>query len=156
VTLELGGKRFGLELAQTPARRFRGLSERTQIAPDGGMLFVFPDALVSVQAFVMRDCPIPIDIVYLDPAGRVLATYAMTPEPPRTREEMENTPPFPGAPDWARTNERYEGRLKRYSSRFPSQFVIELAGGTLKALPTQLKVGDKVEAPWRDLVGKAR
>jgi len=156
ITLELGGKRFSLEIAATPARRFHGLSGRTQIPADAGMLFVFPDNQTAVQNFVMRDCPVPIDIVYLDGTGRVLATHAMTPEPARQRDEIENTLPFPNAPDWSRTNEQYENRLKKYSSRFPSQFVVELAGGTLKALPSPLKTGDKVSAQWRDLVTKAR
>jgi uncharacterized membrane protein (UPF0127 family) len=133
--LTINGKVFYLELADTPAKRFRGLSERTQIAPDGGMLFTFPDDQVVVQGFVMRDCPIPIDIIYLDPQGRVLTWYAMTPEPPRDPAKGEGTPADPN-------NIPYNLRLKQYSSRFPSQFVLELRGGTLEGLA--LKEGLKL------------
>lgn len=135
-TVKIGGRSFLLELAITDKTRFRGLSERTFIEPDGGMLFVFPSSMVMVHGFVMRDCPIPIDIIYLDPSGRVLASHAMTPEPPRDPARGEGTPADA-------ENQAYNSRLKQYSSRFPSQFVIELAGGTLKQL--NLKEGDQIE-----------
>jgi uncharacterized membrane protein (UPF0127 family) len=143
----IGGRTFRLELALTEAQRFRGLSERTFIAPDGGMLFVFPDHLVTVQGFVMRDCPIPIDIIYLDGAGRVLSMYAMTPEPPRDPARGEGTPADA-------MNPIYNARLRQYSSRYPSQFVIELAGGTLETL--NLKVGDRVKLDTERLKRMAR
>ena len=146
----VAGEKFNLELALDDKTRFHGLSDRTDIAPDGGMLFCFTRA--SVQEFVMRDCPIPIDIIYLDPAGRVVAFYKMVPEPPRSEEEQKLTPPFKGAPDWAGTNDAYEKRLKRYPSGFASQFVIELKGNTLDRL--KIAKGDKVDL---DVVGlKAR
>jgi len=141
--VKLGSRTFHLEVAATPEKRFRGLSNRTFIEPDGGMLFVFPDRQVQVHSFVMRDCPIPIDIVYLDKAGRITAMHKMTPEPPRTDAEKQLSAPYEGAPDWTWTNDQYEDRLKRYPSRFASQFVIELAGNTLDSL--DLKEGQKVE-----------
>jgi uncharacterized membrane protein (UPF0127 family) len=133
-TVTIAGRRFKLELAADEASRFRGLSGRTEIPEDGGMLFVFPRA--GKQSFVMRDCPVPIDIIYLDGAGRVVSFYKMTPEPPRGDDEKE--------PDPGRTyNSKYENRLKRYPSRFDAQFVIELKGNTLDAL--SIKPGEKVE-----------
>jgi uncharacterized membrane protein (UPF0127 family) len=133
--IDVGGKNFFLELALTNDKRFRGLSERTFIEPDGGILFVFPDSQVMVQGFVMRDCPIPIDIIYLDSAGRVLAMHEMKAEPPRDPAKGEGTPADAN-------NVAYNSRLKQWSSRYPSQFVIELAGGTLKTL--SLKEGDQI------------
>ncbi|CAG0977312.1 hypothetical protein PHYC_01573 [Phycisphaerales bacterium] len=130
----ISSKDFKLELAADPNTRFKGLSDRTEIAGDGGMLFVFPRA--SVQQFVMRDCPIPIDIIYLNASGRVLASYKMVPEPPRTAEEKVNDP-------GQSFNRHYEERLKRYSSKFDCQFVIELKGDTLDSL--KLKEGDKID-----------
>lgn len=41
------------------------------------------------------------------------------------------------------TNDAYENRLKKYSSKFSSQYVIELKGDTLDTL--KIKEGDKVE-----------
>ncbi len=137
----IAGRTFMLELALEDQTRFRGMSGRTEIAADGGMLFVFKDP--KVQEFVMRDCPIAIDIIYLDGSGRVTAAYKMAPEPPRSAEEAVLTVPFPGAPQWSGTNLAYEKRLKKYSSRFASQYVIELKGNTLDEL--KLKEGDKIE-----------
>lgn len=151
--VSLGGKTFKLEVANTQETRFHGLSGRTTIAPDGGMLFVFTARNVDVHGFVMRDCPVPIDIIYLDPAGRIVSMHKMTPEPPRTEAEKKLTPPSPQPPNpasgwatwpkWTWTNAAYEARLKQYSSGSASQFVIELKGNTLDAL--NLKKGQKVE-----------
>lgn len=130
----ISGRTFHLEVAADDVTRFRGLSGRTEIASDGGMLFIFPRP--SRLEFVMRDCPIPIDIIYLDGSGRVVATHAMLPEPPRGDGERLNDPR-------TGTNEAYERRLKKYPSRFDAQFVIELKGGTLEAL--KLKSADKID-----------
>ncbi len=132
----IAGKTFKLELAATNEQRFHGLSGRATIAPDGGMLFAFPASQVQVQGFVMRDCPVGIDIIYLDPTGRITATAKMVPEPARGAEERVLDP---------RTgvNAKYEARLKQYSSHYPAQFVIELAANTLDSL--SVKPGEKLE-----------
>lgn len=134
---------FHLELALDPATRFKGLSDRTHIDEDGGMLFVFPRA--AVQAFVMRECPIPIDIIFLDPAGRIVAMHQMVPEDPRREDEPETD--NPGA-------DKYEQRLKRYSSKFAAQFVIELAGGTLDRL--EIAEGDLIKLDTDALKARAK
>lgn len=146
-TVPIAGKRFHLELALDNPSRFRGLSERTYIEPDGGMIFVFPREQVAVHAFVMRDCPIAIDIIYLDPAGRVVAMHAMAAEPPRDPARGE------GAPADA-NNPQYNARLKGYSSRFPAQFVIELAGGSLSKM--KLNEGDLIQFDRDALIKRAR
>ncbi|GAB5495066.1 MAG: hypothetical protein Phyf2KO_01460 [Phycisphaerales bacterium] len=108
---------FFLEPAINNDSRFKGLSGRTTIDDDGGMIFVFPNA--AVRKFVMRDCPIPIDIVYIDTGGRVIAAHAMLPEDPQAEGESDSA---------------YEERLKRYSSRFATPLVIELQGGMIEKL----------------------
>lgn len=143
--VSIGGKTFFLEVSDTNAERLRGLSERTEIAPDGGMLFVFPDNQVAVQRFVMRDCPIDIDIIYLDPNGRVVATHQMKAEAPRGEGEGEAG---------STNNTAYEARLKRYSSRFPSQFVIELKGGTLPSL--DIEEGQEIKLDLKRLKDQAK
>lgn len=143
----IGNKKFFLELAIDNAKRFRGLSERTHIDPDGGMLFVFPAQQVQVHGFVMRDCPIGIDIIYLDPSGRIVAMAEMTPEPPRNPAAGEGTPADA-------ENQNYNSRLKQYSSRFPAQFVIELAAGSLKKL--NLKEGDQITFDKDGLIKRTR
>ncbi len=137
--VRLGPKAFKLELALDAQTRFRGLSDRASIAPDGGMLFAFPSHQVAVQGFVMRDCAIPIDIIFLDPTARIIAMHKMVPEAPRKPGETDNT---------------YNDRLKRYSSKYASQFVIELAGNTLDSLG--LKEGQVVELDIPGLKARAR
>jgi uncharacterized protein len=142
-SVKIDGEWFHLELALDPIDRFKGLSGREHIEPDGGMLFVFPRP--SDQRFVMRDCLVDIDIIFLDPSGRITAMHHMPVEPPRD-PETEPLGPNGLAP-------KYEARLKKYPSRYPAQLAIELAGGTLKRL--DLSEGDLIQ--FRDLEGlKAR
>lgn len=119
--VEISGRRFTLELALTDDARFQGLSDRASIDPDGGMLFAFTTP--AHRAFVMRRCLVPIDIIFLDGAGRVVSTHAMQVEPPDTPER----------------------RLRQYRSGWPAQYAIELAGGTLREL--EVKEGQKVDLP---------
>jgi uncharacterized membrane protein (UPF0127 family) len=119
--VEIGGRTFNLELALTSESRYQGLSDRRQIPPDGGMLFVFPNA--RELTFVMRKCVVPIDLVYLGPGGHVVSMHRM------------KTQPYDTPPD----------ELTPYHSGWPAQFAIELAGGTLDRL--ELKVGQKVRLP---------
>ncbi|MEM1071194.1 MAG: DUF192 domain-containing protein [Planctomycetota bacterium] len=108
---------FFVEPALDNETRVLGLSHRTEIAPDGGMIFVFRTP--RVQNFVMRHCPIPIDIVYLDAEARVVAQHAMVPEEPQREGESDAD---------------YEGRLPKYSSRFSVPIVLEFAAGTNERL----------------------
>jgi uncharacterized membrane protein (UPF0127 family) len=144
-TVKIGGEWFHLEVAADDATRMRGLGGRTEIEKNGGMLFLFTEPRRS--AFVMRDCPIDIDIIYLSPEGRVLTTYAMKAEPPRGPDEGQ-----PGTFD----NAKYEGRLKQYDSRYPLQFAIELRGGRLAELKVPVKEGDKIDLPVDDLKKRAK
>lgn len=144
-SVEIDGKWFQLELAIDNATRFRGLSDREHIEPDGGMLFVFKQA--SVQRFVMRDCPIDIDIIFLDPSGHITAMYNMPAEKPRDPVAEPIDPARGIAP-------KYEDRLAKYSSRFAAQFVIELAGDTLKSL--NLKEGDQIKLDLEGLKARAK
>lgn len=129
---------FFLEPALDNDTRFKGLSERTAIDEDGGMIFVFTSS--AVRKFVMRDCPIPIDIVYVDSGGRVIAAHAMVPEQPQREGESDGD---------------YEERLKRYSSRYACDIVIELQGGMIERLG--LEEGEVVKIHGlKDLKARAK
>ena len=130
-SVKLGGKWYHLEVAADDATRIHGLSDRTEIAPDGGMIFLFPRA-IPLQ-FVMRDCPIPIDIIFVDSSDRIVAMHQMKVEEPRRPDEPKTADP---------EEDKYENRLVRYPSRFAAQFVIEIKGGTLPSLG--LKEGDRL------------
>ncbi|MEZ6191317.1 MAG: DUF192 domain-containing protein [Phycisphaerales bacterium] len=122
---------FTLELALDDASRLQGLSDRAEIADDGGMLFVFPKE--AVREFVMRRCLVPIDIAFLNAHGEVVWMHAM---------QIESDPNTP------------EYRLKRYSSHYPAQFAIELKEGTIRRLG--LAQGDRIDLPVEALKGRVR
>lgn len=130
-TVEIAGRTFHLEIAADDDAQSRGLSGRTHIADDGGMIFVFADP--QWHEFVMRDCVIPLDILYVDDEGRVVAAHVMQPEPPRGPHESADVP----AEDFA-----YNARLTPYPSGKPCRFAIEIRGGVIEAL--NIKDGDHV------------
>ncbi len=61
--LKIGSVHFRVEIADTPIARAQGLSGREFLAPDEGMLFLFPFA--GTQAFWMKDMKFPIDIIWI-------------------------------------------------------------------------------------------
>ena len=71
VTTSTGEHRFMVEIADDDAERQRGLMEREPLADDRGMLFEFPD--VAERGFWMRNTPSPLDIIYIDPRGRIVS-----------------------------------------------------------------------------------
>ncbi len=130
--VEVGGRSFTLEVVADDESRTLGLGGRTEIPADGGMLFSFPDS--RIRHFVMRDCLVDIDIIFLDAAGNITAMHHMPAEPPQTSEESDR---------------EYELRLKRYSSRFNARYAIELQGAMLENL--DLRVGQTVRLPTKRL-----
>ncbi len=131
LSVTIKGETFNLELALNDETRIQGLSDRAEIAPDGGMLFAFSDE--KRRMFVMRRCLVPIDIVYLDAQGEAVWMHAM---------QVEDEP---NAPD---------NRLKQYDSHHPAQFAIEVRDGTLRRLG--LRQGDRVDLPLEDLKRRAQ
>ncbi len=71
VTTASGAHRFMVEIADDDAERQRGLMEREPLADDRGMLFQFPD--LAERGFWMHNTPSPLDIVYIDPRGRIVS-----------------------------------------------------------------------------------
>lgn len=128
---------YTLEIAAEFLSRTKGLSGRKEIAERGGMIFVYTNA--DIRNFWMYECLVDIDIMYLDPKGVVTATHTMKAEPLRQPRE---------------TAAAYEARLKRYSSRRPAQFAIELRAGEIKRL--EIKPGDVIEFDRRELTDLAR
>lgn len=96
--------RFEVEVARSRDERRDGLMGRTSLAPDRGMLFVFPQP--GMQAFWMKDTLIPLDMVFIRPDGTVAKVHDRA-------KPMDLTP---------------------ISSGEPVIGVIELAGGQAKEL----------------------
>lgn len=130
VTVTIAEHRFHLETALDDSTRYRGLSDRKEIEAYGGMLFVYPRP--QTLRFVMRRCLVPIDLIYIDPAGRVIKTHRMKVEPYNCKEND----------------------LIRYSSQWPALCAIELRGGTIDWL--DIRTGDTIRLPIPLLRSAAR
>ena len=66
-----------VELATTPTARSCGLSQRDELPPYHGMLFVFPD--LRSRTFWMKDTKIPLSIAFLNESGQILSLQNMIP-----------------------------------------------------------------------------
>ncbi len=121
VTVEIGDEQFTVEVVNDDAGRIKGLKGVTEISPAGGMIFIFPNN--QVRSFWMAECLVDMDVMFLDPQGRVTALHTMKVEPPRRAEEPRST---------------YEKRLPLYSSGYPAQFAIEVRAGTLQRLGVEV------------------
>lgn len=75
--LVVNGHRLRVEVAATYEASAKGLMFRTSLAPDAGMLFIFP---VEHQAsFWMKNTALPLSIAYLDKAGIILEIHDLIP-----------------------------------------------------------------------------
>ena len=74
-----GGERVEVEveIADTRADRPRGLMERTELAENAGMLFVFERE--QMLSFWMRNTLIPLSVAYIDSEGRIVDIQDMEP-----------------------------------------------------------------------------
>lgn len=70
-----------LEVARSADERSRGLMERTELAADAGMLFVYSTQRRADHGFWMYRTLIPLDIAYMDRNGIIGAIHQMTPCP---------------------------------------------------------------------------
>jgi uncharacterized membrane protein (UPF0127 family) len=126
IDVEVGNETFSCIIVADNDSRTVGLGNHPGLGRNDAMLFSFPDS--KVRSFLMRDCTFDIDIIFLDPTGRITAMHAMLVEDPKGDNESQF---------------QYEMRLKKYSSRFNAQYAIEFAGGTLERL--NLSMGDQIE-----------
>jgi uncharacterized membrane protein (UPF0127 family) len=71
--------RLAVELAVSGEQKSTGLMERRQLADTAGMLFVYDSVQPPDAGFWMHRTRIPLDIAYVDPAGRIRAIHHMVP-----------------------------------------------------------------------------
>ena len=115
-----------MEMALSDDEIERGLMGRQSLPPHTGMLFVFPD--VRPRQFWMAWCVMPIDVVFMDGRGRIVATHAMPVEPPQQEGESDMA---------------YLNRIPSWPSGVPVRFAAEFPQGTIDRL--HLERGDKIE-----------
>lgn len=77
VILEISGRKFVVEIADTPESRSRGLMHRKSLPDDRGMLFVFDrDQNLS---FWMKNTEIPLSIAFMTKDGEIREIRDLTP-----------------------------------------------------------------------------
>lgn len=73
-TVTIGGKAVQVDVATAPAEREQGLGGREHLAPDTGMLFIFPED--GMYRFWMKDMRFPIDMLWLTADGTIVGVHA--------------------------------------------------------------------------------
>lgn len=68
--------RLKVEVADTPAELERGLTGRTNLGKDEGMLFVIER---RGPGFWMKDTPLPLSVAFIDGCGLIVAIADMEP-----------------------------------------------------------------------------
>jgi len=111
---------FSVELAKTPEERERGLSNRSKLCDQCGMLFIFEND--DYHSFWMKDTLIPLDIIWLDKDWRVVDFVGFI-QPQGTRTDKE---------------------LPIYQPQKLARYVLELPGGTVKKI-RGFKIGSQVK-----------
>jgi hypothetical protein len=114
--VELKGRRYLVEVADSPEERERGLMFRDQMAPDRGMLFIHEAQ--EPMAYWMKNTRIPLDILYFDQDRRLVSA-------------SRNTPPCSAG-----------DRCPPYPSQGPARYVLELNAGQAGQL--DLQPGDEL------------
>ncbi len=105
--VELSGRSFGVEIADTREKQALGLMYRDTMPADQGMLFIFPNE--APRSFWMKNTRISLDIMYFDKDLKLVSISA-------------NTPPC------------RVSRCPAYPSSGPTQYVLELNAGIAKEL----------------------
>lgn len=75
--LSAGMHRIEAEVAATPASRQTGMMLRTFMAPQRGMLFVFPET--AEHCMWMRNTLVPLSVAFLDEKGKIINVEDMKP-----------------------------------------------------------------------------
>jgi uncharacterized membrane protein (UPF0127 family) len=76
-----------VEVAEREEQRAFGLMERTSLAEDAGMVFLYNDPQPGTSGYWMYRTRIPLDIAFFDGAGRIVAILQMEPCPSSVPEQ---------------------------------------------------------------------
>lgn len=116
------GTTIFVEIADSPDKRVQGLMFRPSMAPDRGMLFLFPEP--GEQTFWMKNTLISLDIFWLDESGTILH---LEPNVPICTRQDDGCP--------------------RYKAPYKSLQVLELNAGMAKKLGLAVGHQLKIDLP---------
>lgn len=117
-TYNLAGEDFVLDLAKTPEQYRQGLSNRTSLDSNQGMLFLYSEK--QNLTFWMKEMNFDIDLVWLND-GKIMAYIANMPKPAKNTALKD---------------------LPLYASPMPVNQVLELPAGTIERL--KLEIGQQL------------
>lgn len=125
IAMTPSGEEFTLELADTPRKRRLGYMFRERIGPREGMLFLFDD--VDTHSIWMKNCVVPLDILWLDEGFRVV-------------HQVRGAQPCPAG-----------GPCPSMVPPMTSRYVLELAAGA--AASAAIENGDRLVVLWQKAGG---
>lgn len=117
--LQVNNAMLKVEIADTQAKRTKGLGSREALASDEGMLFVFPKA--DRRSFWMKGLTFPLDFVWI--RGDLVVDIFQNIQPPTPGQSDESLP--------------------IYQSKEDIDKVLEVTGGTVQRL--NIKAGDTIK-----------
>lgn len=121
-TMNVGSKSIQVEVVNTESAREKGLSGRSSLAENTGMLFVFETKPVT-PTFWMKDMLIPIDIIWIAD-NKIVKIDKNIPTPPKNTSD---------------------DKLDKIRANQPVNYVLEVNGGFSDQ--NNIKVGDSVILP---------
>lgn len=96
---------INVAIAEDQNQRRKGLMNRTELAENQGMLFVYPDS--ELRAIWMKGTLLPLDVLFLSSDGKIISIY-------------ENLTPC------------VSGSCEIFDSRFPAKYILEVNTGFIK------------------------
>jgi len=118
IETQQGEVSIAVEVATTPETRETGLMNRTDIAPEAGMLFVYPPG--RAIALWMKNTLIPLDMLFIDDSGIIRFI--------KHDAQPHDLTPVPGPTGIA------------------ARAALELNGG--RATELGIKIGDRIPPIW--------
>lgn len=110
-SVQINTKTIFVEVADTDAKRNQGLSDRTSLEPDSGMLFLFPKP--GLYSFWMYHMNFPLDVVYIY-KNKVVDLKENIPAPEKGEE---NPPVFASSSSSDKVLEINSGKVKVWNIR---------------------------------------
>lgn len=120
VSIKLGNIKYDFEIAKTISQKSIGLSGRTSLCKNCGMIFIYSSE--GIYPFWMKDTLIPLDMIWLDKTGKIITYHNAQPEP--------NIPLT---------------KLKNYANSTPAKYILEINSGDFTKL--NLKIGGIINLP---------